>query len=131
MTLVQVKNHKVYDLPTLLRIALKSVFEPENMTTEQYDLMMSSIIDWKNHLNMKSEAGEGMMSAVDEENEYVLQRIGNLLKENEEGKLERRKEHYRIHKIDYKKAYRLPGSWVPQDFARAKELYESLPKGEQ
>lgn len=129
--LIQVKKHKAYDLPTLLRKALKSIYEPETMTTMEFDLMMSSIVDWKNNLDMKRAIGEGMLSAVDEENKIALEYIGGLLKENEEGNLDKRKELYARHGIDYKKAYSLPGSWLPQDFLRARALHKSLPKEEQ
>ena len=128
MTLIVIKKHSVYDLPTLWRIALKSVFDSENLTTQEFDLMMSSLIDWNNHLNLKK---DGLWSAIDEENHVCLEIIAKLLKDNEDGLLDERKENYRKHGINYLKAYEVPGSWTPGDFARAQELHKSLPKEDQ
>ena len=128
MTLVIVKNKTALDLPSLLRLVLKTIYETSKITSQDEDTIMCSMIDWKNHLDFQRESGFGI---IDEENQISLEYIGKLLKDNMDGRLDKRKELFIRHGIDYKKFYRLPGSWKPEDFERAKLHHSQLPKEEQ
>ena len=128
MTLILVKNKTVLDLPSLLRLVLKKIYEPSKTTNQEHELIMQGIVGWKNHLDTARETGFGV---VDEENQIALEYIGKILEDDAEGKLERRKELFIKHGIDYKKFYRLPGSWLPEDFVKAQYFHKQLPKDEQ
>jgi len=99
MTLFKVYNRKVAALPYLVRLVLKSIYEPENFSLYEEELMQRSFINWNNRLIKR------------EEDTDVLQRLAKLIKMNEEGKLDARKAMFKEHNINYKKFHRLPEAW--------------------
>lgn len=128
MTLIKIRNHKVYDIQTLFRIVLKKIYEPEKMTSMEFDMMMSSINDWTNHIRLMGENKNGMLSAIQNEQKIMLEYIGNLLYEDEEGRYDNRKQMFAEKKIDYKKFHRLPESYKPEDFHEANRHLEEHKK---
>ncbi len=118
MTLIQIKNKDVLALPVLFRVALKSIYDKKHLTAKEQTEMEDSIIKWQNHLELRRDIG---FTAVDEEHQMALEIIGSLLYEDSEGKLDRRKELFKRHNIDYRKFHRLPEAYKPVDFQRGQE----------
>ena len=96
MTLIKVKNKQVATLPFLLRLVLKHIFEPQNMSLAEEEAMQKSFVDWNKKVDKT------------EDEEYYLVRMAKLLKRNETGGLERLKRLLKEWNIDYKRYYRLP-----------------------
>jgi len=96
--LVQVKKQGVAPLSQLLRLVLLHIYEPEKLSLADEKFMQSSIISWANH------------AMPTEEEAHYTQRLGWMLKENMEGRLEDRKRLFKEHDINYKKFHRLPES---------------------
>lgn len=125
MTLLLVKNKKILDLPAVWRLALKLVYEPENMSLSEQQQMKESIVSWKQHLDLRKEFG---FNAVDEENQCRLELIAKLLKDDQEDLLLKRKITFKVHNIDYKKFYRLPEAYTKQDFINGQKTLEKHKK---
>ena len=117
--LIQVKSKDAIAIPFLFRLVLKSIFDSDNLKPGEEAQIRDSVVNWKNHLDLKKDIG---MDAIDEENLFGLQIIATLLKGEEEGKFEKRKETFKRHKIDYKKFYRLPESYKMADFYRGQDI---------
>ena len=66
------------------------------MLKSEIDLMQRSIAFWMKNIN------------ISEENQYRLERIGWILKQDQDGKLERRKSLFIQHNIDYLKFHKMP-----------------------
>ena len=97
MTAINMKHKFVLPLPKLAVFALRSIYDRKSMSSEDIGLMEKSIVDWSNKIDI-----------TDEELKQ-LQMIGKVLKSNEEGKLEERKELFKKHNINWAKFHRLPG----------------------
>ena len=80
----------------LSRLALKFIYDKENMTFNEESLMQRSIVFWNKKVNLGFAEKER------------LQEIGWLLQRNADGKLEERKETFKRHKVDYLKFHRMP-----------------------
>ncbi len=128
MTLIQVKNRTVLNIPSLFREALRSIYALESMTPMEHDTMMYSIEGWQKHLNYKREMG---LSAVETESEVSLMIIMALIKSDTEGKFDVRKAMFKEKGIDYMKFHRLPEAYTAEDFAKARYYHSQLPKEEQ
>lgn len=128
MTLIIVKNKNALDITSLKRYVLRSVYEPEKMSAQEMRLMQESIINWSQHLKLKREIG---FSAVEEEVQIALEEMADLIKRNDNGELEKRKELFREKNIDWRKFHRLPDAYNLEDFARAEYYHSLLPKEEQ
>ena len=93
---LKVKNHFVSPMPQLMRLALKFIYEENNMSSAEKNLMEESIVHWNNKVTKTPEET------------YNLQRIGYILKQNAEGALKERKKSFKKHNINYKKFHRFP-----------------------
>ncbi len=96
MTLIKVKNKFVAPLPQLAKLALRYVYDREHMKSGDIELMLKSVVAWKNKID------------ITEEELYDLQTIGKFLKNDEDGKFESRKETFKRHKINWAKFHRVP-----------------------
>ena len=92
--LIKIKNRQVADISSLIRLVLRFVYEKQTMRADEITLMEESIVGW----NKKIFKNSGIV--------YLLQRIGWMLKKNEEGKFDRRKMLFEKHKIDWRKFHR-------------------------
>ena len=122
MTLIITKLKDVLDMPSLYRAVLKFIFDEKNMSSSEIVMMKHSVIDWASHLRIKKECNE--MSAVDKQNQYSLESMAKMLQDNELGLMDHKKAVYKEHKIDYRKAFRLPEAYVPEDFIKAQKAIE-------
>jgi hypothetical protein len=131
MTLIVMKNRKVLNLPALQRVVLKSIYIPKNLTSTEITEMENSIVFWKESLEIKKNSG--MMNAIDEENLEALQQIAYLIRENQEGNLDKRKESFARHGIDYRKFHGLQEAFTQEGFDRAAAMKKEYDKthGEQ
>lgn len=120
--IITIKNKPVLNLPSLLRIALKSIYDTKNLTNQEEDFMQKSIVNWQKHLQLQRDIGR--FGIVQKENQITLEYIGNLLYQNSMGKMEDRKVTFANHNIDYRKFYRLPEAYKPEDFVKAQEALE-------
>ncbi len=121
MVLIQVKHKEALSLPVLFRLVLKSIYDRKNFTASEGVKMMDSVLNWKDHIEIREDMG---MDAVDRENQYRLGIIAMLLKEDEEGKFEGRKQTFQDKGINYKKFYGLPEAYVPEDFVKGQQALE-------
>ena len=126
MTLIQIKNYKALDMPSLVRSVLKFIYERPKMKADEVTLMLDSIKIWTKHFNYKLQIG---FSEIDEENQFVLHKLLTWLDMDSRGKFESRKELIRKHKIDYRKLaqHRLPEAYTKDDFVKAqaeKKVYD-------
>lgn len=128
MVLTKVKNYKVLNLPGLIRVVLRIIYEPEKVPSVDYDVLEYSVKQWRKHLDLRKEIG---YTAIDEENEINLQCIGKLLLDNRNGVFDKRKEMFKEKGIDWRKFHRLPEAYKPVDFIKAKYEHSLLPKEEQ
>jgi len=129
MTVIITKYKDALPFPALNRLALKKIYEPEKMTKEEETQLMESIVNWKNHLDLKHDMG--MFDTDDREDENMLGLICWNLKRDEDGELDKRKEWFKKHGIDWRKFHRLPEAYQESDFAKAKYYHSLLPKEEQ
>lgn len=98
--LIRIDHKKVADLPTLMRLALRYVYEKKTMKAADISLMERSIIGWsKKVLPTQTEKD-------------VLQRIGWMLQKDKEGKFDRRKELFKEKGIDWRKFHKLREAFV-------------------
>jgi len=131
---VIIKSKEALSFPALNRLALKSIYEPQNMTMTEETQLHQSIVNWANHLEVRRDLvrAKGIpdfeVGSVDYEYQICLEVIGSLLKKNEDGGLEQRKESFKRHNIDYKKFHRLPESYKAEDFARGQAILEEHKK---
>ena len=127
-TIIRVKSKEALPLPALFRLALKFIYDKSNFSIAESHQLEDGVINWANHLQLKKDMQSdltGGMNDLDDES-YQLGIIAMLLKQNEEGKLERRKALFEEKGISYKKYYRLRESFQPQDFEAARREYENL-----
>lgn len=108
--IVQIKKQGVATLPQLLRLVLLHIYEPEKLSLVDEKFMQSSMISWANH------------AMPTEDEVYYTQRLGWLLKENMEGRLEDRKRAFKEYGINYKKFHRLPEAYVGMTNDRRREI---------
>lgn len=131
MTLIIAKNKTVLDFPSMLRIALRYIYEPHNVSAVEVRQMQESIISWQNHINMRKEISLDTLKgevADQDGDEICLEYIAGILYDNDIGKLEKRKEFFRMHNIDWRKFYRLPEAYKQEDFYRADAIAEKHKK---
>lgn len=117
--LVKIKHKQVADLPYLMRLVLKFVYDERNMTIAEIHLMQYSIVAWSQKIALDKDLGR----SLEDEAEHV-ERIGWMLKQNEDGQFDRRKALFKEHGIDWRKFHRLPEAYVQADFDRAQEEYK-------
>ena len=100
MPLIKINHNYMISLRKLGRICLKFIYDNKNMTFKEIDAMQQGIMVWDQN-KFKTD-----------NQEYFLQRLGMLLKKNDDGKLERRKKLFADKKIDYLKFHRAEGGKV-------------------
>ena len=125
MSIITIKNKEVLTLPTLLRVALKSIYDKKHLTFTEEKQMHESVVKWKNHLDLRLDLNHGKMfeeGTVDSERQIALEIIGSLLHQDASGKLDKRKEMFKSHGINYKKFHRLPEVYDIKDFEKGKEI---------
>jgi len=113
--LIQIRNKEALSLPALFRLALKSIYDHKNLTFTEEKQLHESVINWKNHLEVKRDIG---FSAEDETNEYQLLIVADLLQKDMDGMFDKRKELFARHQIDYKKFYKLPEAYDVKDYIK-------------
>ena len=121
--LVIIKSKEALDIYSLFWTAVRYIFEPDKMSASQIRLMEQSVINWHQKISLDRD-----MQRVNEQEAYLLDVIGTILKGNMEGKFEARKKLYREHKIDWRKAYGMPGSHTVEDYAKGQENYNKWAK---
>lgn len=141
MTLIIVRNKKVLTIAHLWRSVLKYIFDEKNMSSADIREMQESIVNWKSAIDIENEKMHQAQLAdirrfgkplVDShqysEQEFQLQAMGKMLVENEQGLMDKRKEFMKRHGVDYRKYYRLPEAYKPEDFIRAQKDLEQTMK---
>ena len=121
--LIIIKSKEVLDIYTLFWTTLKYIFEPQNMSVEQIRMMEESVVNWHQKITLDRD-----MERVNEQEAYVLDIVGTLLKGNMEGKFEAKKKLFKDHHIDWRKAYKMPGAVTQKDIVRAKGYYDKWVK---
>ena len=117
MTLIIMNNEDLLDIPSLLRLALKKIYDKKHFTFNEDRQLQKTIIAWSDYLcNKKGTNVTGLLSATDEESQMGLEIIGGLLQQDENGEFNGRKELFRRHNIDYRKFHRLPEAYKAKDF---------------
>ena len=123
MSLIIIKSKEVLDIYSLFWTALRYIFEPEKLSANQIRMMEQSVVNWSQKIELDRDR-----QRVNEQEEYLLQIIGTLLKGNMEGKFESRKKLYREHHLDWRKVYGMPGAHTQESFAKGKQIYEKWAK---
>jgi len=119
MTLIIMNTDELLEMPVLLRLALKSIYDKKHLTFTEERQLHKSVISWAKYLKDKKEtAAVGMLGAVDEERQMGLEIIGGLLQQDNNGEFEARKELFRRHNINYKKFHKLQEAFTPEDFTK-------------
>lgn len=117
MILLRTKDNTVIPIYRLWRLVLAMVYEPEVLTPAVIDAIFSSIAQYKKNFDWARRNGI-LMSAVEEEVEYQLAKIDEIIAQDESGELEARKELFKRTKTDYRKFHRLPEAFTEEDFAK-------------
>lgn len=97
-------RRNVADLPSLLRLALRHIYEPGKMSLSETKLMEQSVVAWSRK------------TSITEVEKESIERIGWMLAKNEEGLFDQRKELFKEKGIDWRKFHRLPEAYTPRDF---------------
>lgn len=92
--LIKIKDRKVADIPSLIRLVLRYVYEKKTMRADEINLMEKSIAGWSKK------------ALITEPELYLLQRMGWMLKKNQEGKFDRRKMLFEKHKINWRRFHK-------------------------
>lgn len=132
--LVKVNTNDLMPLPTLFRLVLKCIYEKDKVTIDEVTKMEASIVKWSEYINSEKQkildkygiqANDfqplGTKGTPLDEQEFALSGYAWLLREDESGNLEARKEMFKRHNIDYRKFYSLPESFNESDFEKAQE----------
>lgn len=98
--LIKIRSRKAASLPYLLRLVLKHIYEPENFSLAEEDLMQHSFVNWINKVNLS------------EDERWILERLGWMVQKNMDGGYDKRKASFKQHGIDYKKFHRLPEAYL-------------------
>lgn len=123
MILLRTKDNSVIPIYRLWRLVLAMVYEPEVLTPSVIDAIFSSIDQYKKNFDWARRNGI-LISAVEEEVEYQLAKIDEIIAQDEAGELEARKELFKRTGTDYKKYHRLPEAYKPEDFAKGQLALE-------
>lgn len=123
MILLRTKDNSVIPIYRLWRLVLAMVYEPEVLRPSVIDAIFSSIAQYRNNFDWARRNGI-LMSAVEEEVEYQLARINEIIAKDEAGELDARKELFKRTGTDYRKYHRLPEAYKPEDFAKGKMALE-------
>jgi hypothetical protein len=114
-----ITTKEALDLNTLSRTALQYIYEPEKMSASEIRMMEQSVVNWKQKIDLDHD-----LMRVNEQEEYLLQRIGYILKRNEEGGFNERKAFFKQHNINWRKYHRFPEAYNIADRIKALEELE-------
>ena len=129
MTLILINKDDILEMPQLLRLALKSIYEKKRFTFNEERQLHKTVLHWYDYLkNAKEISPINKLNAVDEECEMGLMIIASLLKQDELGEFDQRKDLFKRHNIDYKKFHRLPEAYTAKDFKEAQHHLEEHKK---
>lgn len=133
MTRIQINTAGKLPMEDLWKLTLKYCFDKKNTTSVEEEKMRESCYLWHNYIQrFKAERiskyGDefdprpvGTKGTYIDEIEFYLGIICFHIEaeDNEKPWLVQRKATYKEHGIDYKKAYKLSGSWTKLDFVNA------------
>lgn len=123
MTLIIMNTDDLLEMPLLLRLALKSIYDKKHLTFTEERQLHKSVIGWAKYLKDKKETSSiGVLGAVDEERQMGLEIIGGLLQQDENGEFDSRKELFRRHDINYKKFHKLEEAFTKDDFLKGQAM---------
>lgn len=89
--LVKANKQQVASLPSLIRLAVRYVYDKKRMRSDEIALMEESVIAWNKN------------AFISEEEKFMLHRIAWFLKKNEDGEFEERKELFKRKGINWAK----------------------------
>jgi hypothetical protein len=126
MALIIVKNMTVADLPSLTKLVLRFVYEPEKMSLDEIHLMQESVQGWIKKTKLAREnnilTSINDPNSLDNEAEYILGRINWMLQKDARGEFNARKQLFKEHKIDWRKFHNLPNSRTKEDYTKANAM---------
>lgn len=150
MTLIISIPRPETDMTRLMILALQFVYDLDHMDPQDALRMKHGIIAWDKYFRKKKDmggcrpcAGTGKrfmieceycggkgyeMSEIDQELMHSLQDIAFLIKNDQEGKLDKRKAMFKEHGINYLKFHRVPGVVTAQDRHKAQQALEKAKK---
>lgn len=123
MVLFIQKNKKAADLPYLYMLVMRSIYERHTMRADELRLMEESIVNWAQKIEL-----DKTMQRADDREIILLEILGKLLKQDLDGAFDDRKKLYKQHKIDWRKAERVPGANTPEDILKAQQMYQEYKK---
>jgi len=125
MVLIRVKKSKDFTIPiyVLYRMVLRSIYAPETMPVNDLHLMSESLLEYRRNFDYARDNGI-MFSAVEEEIEFTLNYLEELIKKDASGQLEQRKQTFKEKNIDWQKFHRLPEAYKAEDFIKGQEALE-------
>ncbi|MFA5499480.1 MAG: hypothetical protein WC404_00195 [Candidatus Omnitrophota bacterium] len=118
-----IKTKNAMPLSSLCVLVLRFIYERDKLNLDDIHRMKDSVIAWKQKLDL-----DYSLNRVNEEEEYILGRIGYVLKSEEEGKFDERKKLFKDKGIDWKKFHKLPGAHTELDYIKANQAYEEYKK---
>ena len=134
MGLIRVHTNDLMPMGRLYRLVLKYIYDNKNVTFQEIADMKNAVCKWYQYIGEQKtklldkygiQAGDylpiGQKGTTLDEQEYMMQSIGWLLREDETGGLDARKKMFADHGINYLKFYKIPEAYRPEDFARARE----------
>jgi len=123
MTLIKVKNRATASLKLLTELVLRFVYEPDKMRADEILLMQDSINNWVNKIRL-----DKSLERVNDQEEYILERIAWMLKKDANREFEARKQLFKEHKIDWRKYHNLPGARTAESIFKAQKIKEDYDK---
>jgi hypothetical protein len=75
---------------------MKSIYEPERMSSAEEELMQKSFVHWSNALHLN------------EDEKWHLEMMAKMISDNNSGKFERRKMLFKEWNINYKQFHKIP-----------------------
>ena len=93
--LIKVKNREVAGIRYLTRLVLTYIYEKDKMRADEINLMQHSIVSWNKKI------------FLDPDIKFFIQKMGWMLKKDEEGWFDSRKELFKEKGIDWRKFHKL------------------------
>lgn len=134
MTLIVRGTTDQVPIPVLLRLVLQFIYDINQMSYSKEIQMKNSIVNWnkwvqeeknkeldKYGITADTFIPVGKKGTIVDEVEFQLQSMAWMLHRNELGGFDKRKAMFKEHRINYRKFYKLPESYLPSDFKKAQE----------
>jgi len=115
--LFKVRTRKAASLQELIRLVLKHIYDIKNMSLAEEDLMKRSFINWNNKID------------IHPWEKILICKFAKLIKDDEDGKFEKRKLLFKEKNIDYKKFHRLPESYDMKELIKTREKLRGTASG--